>query len=158
MRKHVLASQPYMRMCGGQRITPEERQQRRIACKPLEYNAAKAAGGDTGIRTPEERAHLVIAFAVWVKLGVRIEDPEWFTRKFPKYPAYRFAPWERCFIGGCSYAKTLGLFKFCCLELKGESLEAEQKTLELLNEECLPYLSEFIGDESLMKDYFVVGY
>ncbi len=158
MRKNVLASQSYMRMSGGQRISPEERQRRRIACKPLEYNAAKAAGGDTGTRTPEERAHLVIAFAVWVKLGVRIEDPEWFTQKFPQYPAYHFAPWERCFIGGCSYAKTLGIFQYYCLDLEGECLEAEKKTLELLNEECLPYCNEFIGDENLMKDYFVVGY
>ncbi len=92
-----------------------------------------------------------------MKLGVRIEDPEWFTHKFPKYPAYHFTPWEWCFIGGCSYLKTLGWFQRYCLELEGERLEAERKTLELLNAECLPYVYELLEDENVMKDYFVVG-
>ena len=92
-----------------------------------------------------------------MKLGVRIEDPDWFTQKFPKYPAYRFTDWERCFIGGCSYLKTLGLFQKYCREWEGERLEEEQKTLELLNEECASYVYDCLDDENVMKDYFVVG-
>jgi hypothetical protein len=139
MRKRLLASQPGMRIqVRDLRIFPAERLQRRIACKPLEYKEARKAGGDTGTRTPEERAHLVLAFAVWVKLGIRIEDPEWFSQKFSKYPAYHFKPWERCFTGGCSYLKTLGLFQDYCRTLEEEEKREETKTLELLNAECLP--------------------
>ena len=158
MQKRLLADQPGMRMqTGGKRFTPEEKLQRRLACKPWEYKAALKAGGATGRRSPEERAHLVLALAIWVHIGIRIEDPDWFKEKFPKYPAYEFKLWERCIIGGCPYLKTQSFFQVYCHGLEESEKEDELRTIEIINAESLGYQYDCIDDTLVMKDYFVVG-
>jgi hypothetical protein len=159
MRKRLLSSEPGMRMqTRDQRLSPAERLQRRIACKPLEYTEAWKDGGGTGRRSPEERTHLVLAFAIWVQTGIRIEDPDWFKEKFPKYPAYEFTLWERCIIGGCPYLKTQGFSQAYCLDLSESDKKDEIRTLEIINAESLGYQYDCVDDTPLMKDYFEVGF
>jgi hypothetical protein len=66
--------------------------------KPISYHQAVLEGGDTGKRSPEERAHIVSRWIAWSYKREKLEEPDWFTARFPNFPAYRLNDWERLLV------------------------------------------------------------
>jgi hypothetical protein len=58
------------------------------------YKDRRAAGGDRGPRTPDERAFIVKDFIHHLFTGCALEPPQWFKTRFLVYPAYKFTAWE----------------------------------------------------------------
>jgi hypothetical protein len=68
---------------------PEELRTIVPTCKDI-----RAAGGDRGPRTPDERAFIVDDFIHHLFTGYALEPPQWFKNRFFVYPAYKFTVWE----------------------------------------------------------------
>ncbi len=75
-----------------------------------------------------------------------------------KVPSVSFCTLGKVLHRGVLLCKNAGIVSVLLPRFGRREFRGRKKTLDLLNAECLPYLGEFVGDESLMKDYFVVGY
>eukprot|EP00884_Botryococcus_braunii_P015485 jgi/Botrbrau1/261/Bobra.0022s0232.1 len=88
---------------------------------PPTYDSLRRAGGDTGPRTPEERAFLVKDFVSRAYGLGKVEQPLWFRRRFSVYPAYKVTAWECSFINADPGFVTRALFERHLQQLGGPS-------------------------------------
>jgi hypothetical protein len=89
------------------------------------YKERRAAGGDRGPRTPDERAFIVKDFIHHLFTGWALEPPQWFKTRFSVYPAYKFTVWEiscvNCEPGFITRAK---FAEYCrCMQWKDREAE-----------------------------------
>eukprot|EP00884_Botryococcus_braunii_P000460 jgi/Botrbrau1/10414/Bobra.0133s0023.1 len=78
---------------------------------PPTYDSLRRAGGETGPRTPEERAFIIKDFVSRAYGQGRLDPPQWFKQRFPVYPAYKVTAWECSFINGDPGFVTRALFE-----------------------------------------------
>ena len=77
---------------------------------PPTFEQRREAGGPTGPFLPQERAFIVADIAHHTYTGYPLRKTDWFSDKFPVYPAYQPNEWEKTVIEEKSYLVVRSVF------------------------------------------------
>jgi hypothetical protein len=126
--------------------------QRQALARPPTFKERLDKGGETGLRTAEERIFLVTDLFHHHALGVPLPRPSWFTERFFIYPAYLLNPWEEAVVYGQAYPTVLCKFYAVCGEKDFQEILIEQRVFSEVQQFVLNHFSKELALDPVSID------
>jgi hypothetical protein len=110
--------------------------------RPPTFQERLTQGGETGLRTAEERIFIVTDLFNHHALGVPLRRPQWFYERFEVYPAYQLNSWEEAVVFGQAHPTVLCKFHAVCGEKDFQEILIEQRVFSEVHQFILKNFSQ----------------